>query len=43
MPYDTNVKSPSIGGDRLIYLTIETKLKPHTAGTISNYSETVYL
>jgi hypothetical protein len=27
--------SPSIGVDRLIYLTIETKIKPHTAGTIS--------
>jgi hypothetical protein len=27
--------SPSIEGDRLIYLTMETKIKPHTAGTIS--------
>jgi hypothetical protein len=42
--------SPSIGVDRLIYLTIETKIKPHTAGTISKSnvklkvtSETVYL
>jgi hypothetical protein len=34
--------SPNIGGDRLIYLTIETKIKPHTAGTISKFNVDIY-
>ena len=34
---------PSIGGDSLIYLTIETKIKPHTAGTISYFNVKIFI
>jgi hypothetical protein len=34
--------SPNIGGDRLAYLTIERKIKPHTAGPISNFNVNIY-
>jgi len=32
-----------IGGDGLIYLTIETQIKPHTAGTISKFNVKIFL